>query len=157
MSSAVKPVEEGMHTIAPHLVCGNCSEAIEFYKKAFGAIEVSRSLMPDGKVGHAMLRIGDSPLFLADEFPDYGSFSPLSLKGTPVTIHLSVPNVDALWNTAREAGATVRMELADMFWGDRYGQLDDPFGHRWSMATHVRDVSPAELEEAMKAMGSDCA
>jgi uncharacterized glyoxalase superfamily protein PhnB len=150
MNSTVKPVEEGMHTIVPHLVCANCAEAIEFYKKAFGAIEVMRSLTPDGKIGHAMLRIGDSPLFLADEFPDYGAYSPLSLKGSPVTIHLSVPNVDEVWNSARAAGATVRMELADMFWGDRYGQLDDPFGHRWSMATHIRDVSPEEIEEAMK-------
>jgi PhnB protein len=150
MSSEVKPVEEGMPTLTPHLVCANCSDAIAFYKKAFGAIEVMRSSMPDGKIGHAMLRIGDSPLFLADEFPDYGSHSPLSLKGSPVTIHLSVPNVDEIWNSARAAGATVRMELADMFWGDRYGQLDDPFGHRWSMATHIRDVSPEEMEEAMK-------
>jgi PhnB protein len=157
MNSAVKPVEEGMHTVTPHLVCANCAGAIEFYKKAFGAIEVMRSPMPDGKIGHAQLRIGDSPLFLADEFPDYGSHSPLSLKGSPVTIHLSVPNVDEIWNSAKAAGATVRMELADMFWGDRYGQLDDPFGHRWSMATHIRDVSPAEMEEAMKAMGTDCA
>ena len=157
MNSEVKPVEEGMHTVTPHLVCANCAAAIEFYKKAFGAIEVMRSPMPDGKIGHAQLRIGDSPLFLADEFPDYGSHSPLSLKGSPVTIHLSVPNVDEIWNSARAAGATVRMELADMFWGDRYGQLDDPFGHRWSMATHLRDVSPAEMEEAMKAMGTECA
>jgi PhnB protein len=150
MSSEVKPVEEGMHTITAHLVCANCSEAIAFYKKAFGAEEISRTHMPDGKIGHAMLRIGDSPLFLADEFPDYGSHSPLSLKGSPVTIHLSVPNVDQVWERAKAAGATVRMELADMFWGDRYGQLDDPFGHRWSLATHIRDVSPEELEEAMK-------
>ena len=150
MNSTVKPVEEGMHTVTPHLVCANCAEAIAFYKKAFGAIEVSRSPMPDGKIGHAMLRIGDSPLFLADEFPDYGSHSPLSLKGSPVTIHLAVPNVDEIWNSAKAAGATVRMELADMFWGDRYGQLDDPFGHRWSMATHIRDVSDQEIQEAMK-------
>ena len=157
MNSAVKPVEEGMHTVTPHLVCANCAEAIEFYKKAFGAIEVMRSPMPDGKIGHAQLRIGDSPLFLADEFPDYGSHSPLSLKGSPVTIHLSVPNVDEIWNSAKAAGATVRMELADMFWGDRYGKLTDPFGHQWSLATHIKDVSPEEMEEAMKAMGTDCA
>lgn len=150
MSSEVKPVEEGMHTITPHLVCANCREAIAFYKKAFGAEEVMSMDMPDGKVGHAMLRIGDSPLFLADEYPDYGSFGPLSLKGSPVTIHLSVPNVDALWERAIAAGATVRMELADQFWGDRYGQLDDPFGHRWSLAQHIRDVSPEEMEEAVK-------
>ena len=150
--SAVKPVEEGMHTITPHLVCANCHKAIEFYKKAFGAQEVMRSPMPDGRVGHAMLRIGDSPLFLADEFPDYGALGPLSLKGTPVTIHLALPNVDAVWEQAVAAGATVRMELADQFWGDRYGQLEDPFGHRWSLAQHVRDVSEEEMQEAMKKM-----
>ena len=150
MSSEVKPVEEGMHTVTPHLVCANCHEAIEFYKKAFGAEEVMRMPMPDGKVGHAMLRIGDSPLFLADEYPDYGSFGPLTLKGSPVTIHLSVPNVDAVWERAVAAGATVRMALADQFWGDRYGQLDDPFGHRWSLATHIRNVSQEEMDEAMK-------
>jgi uncharacterized glyoxalase superfamily protein PhnB len=154
MSLEVKPVEERMHTITPHLVCANCHEAIEFYKKAFGAEEVMRMPMPDGKVGHAMLRIGDSPLFLADEFPDHGSLGPLALKGSPVTIHLSVPNVDAVWERALAAGATVRMELADQFWGDRYGQLDDPFGHRWSLATHIRDVSPEEMEAAMK---NECA
>ncbi|MEN3275242.1 MAG: PhnB protein [Massilia sp.] len=154
MSLEVKPVEERMHTITPHLVCANCHEAIELYKKAFGAEEVMRMPMPDGKVGHAMLRIGDSPLFLADEFPDHGSLGPLALKGSPVTIHLSVPNVDAVWERALAAGATVRMELADQFWGDRYGQLDDPFGHRWSLATHIRDVSPEEMEAAMK---NECA
>ncbi len=150
MSSEVKPVEEGMPTVTPYLVCANCSEAIEFYKKAFNAVEVMRSLMPDGKIGHAMLRIGDSPLFVTDEFPDYGSFGPLALKGSPVTIHLSVPNVDDIWASATAAGATVRMQLADMFWGDRYGQLTDPFGHHWSMATHIKDVSPEEIEQAMK-------
>lgn len=150
MSSEVKPVEEGMHTITPHLVCANCREAIAFYKRAFGAEEVMTMDMANGKVGHAMLRIGDSPLFLADEFPDYGSFGPLSLKGSPVTLHLSVPNVDAVWERAIAAGASVRMELADQFWGDRYGQLDDPFGHRWALAQHIRDVSPQEMEEALK-------
>ena len=158
MSSPVKPVEEGMHTITPHLICSNCSEAIEFYKKAFGAEEVMRMPMPDGRIGHAQLKIGDSNLFLADEFPDYGSVGPLTLKGSPVAIHLAVPDVDALWTRARDAGAKVRMELEDAFWGDRYGQLEDPYGHRWSLATHIRDVSPEEMEEAMKReMSMDCA
>jgi len=159
MSSQVKPVEDGMQTITPHLVCANCSDAIEFYKKAFGAEEVMRMPMPDGRIGHAMLRIGDSPLFLADEFPDYGSLGPLALKGSPVVIHLSVPNVDEVWARATAAGATVRMELADAFWGDRYGQVEDPFGHRWSLATHIRDVSPEEMQQAMKDMAQqqECA
>ena len=148
--SQVKPIPDGYHTLTPYLRVRGGAAAIEFYKKAFGAEEVMRMPMPDGKVGHAMLRIGDSPLFLADEYPDYGSFGPLSLKGSPVTIHLSVPNVDQVWERAVAAGATVRMALADQFWGDRYGQLDDPFGHRWSLATHIRDVSPEEMDEAMK-------
>jgi len=151
-SPAVRPVEEGMHTITPHLTCANGHEAIEFYKRAFGAREVMRSLMPDGKIGHAMLRIGDSPLFLADEFPDYGAFGPLALKGSPVNLHLALPNVDAVWEQAVAAGATVKMELADQFWGDRYGQLEDPFGHRWSLAQHIRDVSDEEIQQAMKSM-----
>lgn len=144
------PVEEGMHTVTPHLVCAGASDAIEFYKKAFGAEEMMRLPMPNGKLGHAMLRIGDSPIMLADEFPEWDSPAPTTLKGTPVTIHLSVPDVDQAFRRAVEAGATVKMELADMFWGDRYGVVQDPFGHRWSLATHIRDVSPEEMEKAMR-------
>jgi len=139
-----------MHTVTPHLVCAGASEAIEFYKKAFGAEELMRLPMPNGKLGHAMLRIGDSPIMLADEFPEWDSPAPTTLKGTPVTIHLSVPDVDQAFRRAVEAGATVKMELADMFWGDRYGVVEDPFGHRWSLATHMRDVSPEEMEKAMR-------
>ena len=144
------PVEEGMHTVTPHLVCAGAADAIEFYKKAFGAEEMMRLPMPNGKLGHAMLRIGDSPIMLADEFPEWDSPAPTTLKGTPVTIHLSVPDVDQAFRRAVEAGATVKMELADMFWGDRYGVVEDPFGHRWSLATHIRDVSPEEMEKAMR-------
>lgn len=150
MNAVVKPVEEGMHTITPYLVCAQCAEAIAFYKKAFGAEEIMRMPMQDGKIGHAMLRIGDSNLFVADEYPDYGAYGPLTLKGTSVTIHLAVADVDALWQRATAAGATVRMALADMFWGDRYGQLDDPFGHRWSLATHIRDVTPDDMAAAIQ-------
>jgi PhnB protein len=149
-TSKVLPVPEGMHTVTPHLVCAGAADAIEFYKKAFGAVELARMPGPQGKLMHAMIRIGDSPIMLVDEFPEWGSNAPTSLKGTPVTIHLSVPDADAQFARARDAGAQVKMELADMFWGDRYGVLEDPFGHRWSIATHVRDVAPEELEAEMR-------
>jgi PhnB protein len=149
-TSTTKPIEEGMHTVTPHLVCAGAAEAIEFYKKAFDAEEVMRMPAPGGKLGHAAIRIGDSMIMLADEFPEWGSLSPRSLKGTPVTLHLAVENVDQRFEQAIAAGAVVRMPLADMFWGDRYGVVEDPFGHRWSLATHVRDVSPEELEAGMK-------
>lgn len=148
-TSNVKPVPEGMHTITPHLVCAGAADAIEFYKKAFDAEEVMRLPGPDGKLGHAMLRIGDSLLMLADEFPQWESFGPLSLKGSPVTLHLSVADVDKAFERALAAGAAVRMPLADMFWGDRYGIVEDPFGHRWSLATHIRDVSAEEMAAEM--------
>src|SRR4051812_21775589 len=126
-TAAVKPIPEGMHTVMPHLICAGAADAIEFYKKAFGAEEMSRLPMPDGKVGHAMLRIGDSFIMLADEYPEWQSLSPKTLKGTPVTIHLYVTDADAQFERAVAAGAQVRMPLADMFWGDRYGVLEDPF------------------------------
>jgi PhnB protein len=153
-TSNVKPVEDGMHTVTAHLVVAGAADAIEWYKKAFGAEEIMRMPGPDGKLWHAMIRIGDSVVMLADEFPDYGSVGPKTLKGSPVTLHLSVENVDAYFKRAIDAGATVKMELADMFWGDRYGQVEDPFGHRWSMATHIRDVTP---EEMVKGMQQACA
>lgn len=148
--SQVKPIPEGMHSITPHLICAGGNEAIEFYKKAFNAIEQGRLPGPDGKLMHGMLRIGDSALMLADEFPQWGSFGPKSLKGSPVTIHLYVENVDAAFEQAIAAGAKVKMPVADMFWGDRYGILEDPFGHFWSLATHVRDLSPEDMQKAMQ-------
>jgi uncharacterized glyoxalase superfamily protein PhnB len=149
-TSTVKPIPEGMHSITPHLVCNGAAEAIEFYKKAFGAVELGRMPMPDGKLGHAMIRIGDSNIMLADEFEGCGSAGPATLKGTPVTLHLYVPDVDAQFERALTAGATVKMPLADMFWGDRYGIVEDPFGHRWSIATHKREVAPEEMAAAMQ-------
>jgi PhnB protein len=148
-TSNVQPIPQGMHTITPHLVCDGAADAIEFYKRAFGAEEIFRMPGPDGKLGHAMLRLGDSMLMLADEFPQWESRGPLALKGTPVTLHLAVPDVDQAFERALQAGAQVRMPLADMFWGDRYGILEDPFGHRWAMATHVRDVAPEEMAAEM--------
>ena len=150
----VKPIPDGMNTVTPHLVCKDAAKAIEFYKKAFGAEERFRLDTPDKKkILHASLSIGGSAIMLADEFPDWGSVGPETLKGTPVVIHLYVEDADSVFDQAVRAGATVTMPLQDMFWGDRYGQLRDPFGHSWSVATHVRDVSLEEMEQAAKAMG----
>jgi uncharacterized glyoxalase superfamily protein PhnB len=139
-----------MRTVTPHLVCAGAVDAIEFYKKAFGAVETARLPGPEGKLMHAMIRIGDSAVMLVDEFPEMGSLSPKSLKGSPVTIHLYVDNADATVERAAKAGAKITMPVADMFWGDRYGQLVDPFGHHWSVGTHIRDVSMEEMQQAMQ-------
>lgn len=150
--SKVKTVPEGFRTVTPHLICAGAADAITFYKKAFGAEEVVRLPGPDGKLMHVQLRIGDSALMLVDENPQFGMLSPKSLKGTAVTIHLYVDNVDASIEKAVAAGAKVKMPVADMFWGDRYGTLEDPFGHHWSVATHQRAVTPEEMKQAMKTM-----
>ncbi|MGH8469548.1 MAG: VOC family protein [Gammaproteobacteria bacterium] len=150
----VKPVPEWMHTVTPYLTCAGAADAIEFYKKAFDAVEMVRVPGPQGKLMHACIRIGDSVVMLDDEFPDWGSVGPKSLKGSPVTIHLQVEDVDAVFERAVHVGAKIKMPLADMFWGDRYGKLEDPFGHHWSVATHVRDMSPEEIQQAaQKACG----
>lgn len=149
--SKVKAIPDSMHSVTPHLVCAGAADAITFYKQAFGAVEVGRLPGPQGKLMHAMIRIGDSAVMLVDEFPDRGSLGPKSLKGSPVTIHLYVEDVDATVKRAVAAGAKITMPVEDMFWGDRYGRLEDPFGHSWSIATHLRDVSPEEMQAAMKA------
>jgi uncharacterized glyoxalase superfamily protein PhnB len=150
----VKPVPDGMHTVTPHLICAGAADAIEFYKKAFSAVEMGRLSSPQGKLLHGAIRIGDSTVMLVDEFPDWGSWGPKSLKGSPVTMHLYVEDVDAFVARATGAGAKITMPLQDMFWGDRYCKLEDPFGHQWSVATHVRDVSPDEMQQAaQKACG----
>ena len=146
----IKPVPEGMRTVTPHLTCGGAADAIEFYKRAFGAVELTRLPGPGGKLLHAMIRIGDSKVMLVDEFPEHGSFGPKAMQGSPVTLHLYVDDVDAVFRRAVDAGAKVTMPVADMFWGDRYGRLEDPFDHQWSVATHVRDVKPEEMQEAMR-------
>ena len=150
----VKPIPEGMHTVTPNLVCAGAADAIEFYKKAFNATEVGRVPGPQGKLIHAMIRIGDSSVMLVDEFPDWCSLGPKSLKGSPVTIHLYVEDADAFVRRAVAAGAKVTMPVDDMFWGDRYGKLEDPFGHHWSVATHVRDLSPEEMRQAAQKASS---
>jgi PhnB protein len=137
-----------MHTVTPHLVCASAADAIEFYKRAFNAVKVARIQGPAGKLIHAQIRIGDSTVMLVDEFPEWESFGPEALKGSPVTIHLYVEDVDTFVARAVEAGAKITMPPENMFWGDRYGQLVDPFGHHWSVATHVRDVSPEEMQRA---------
>jgi PhnB protein len=152
--SAVRPIPREFHTVTPHLVCAGAAEAIEFYRKAFGAAELSRIPGSDGKVMHASIRIGDSIVMLNEESPERGAFGPRSLKGSPVTIHLYVENADAVFEQAIRAGAQVTMPLDDMFWGDRYGKLEDPFGHQWSVGTHIRDASPEEMQKAMEQMDS---
>ena len=149
---ASKPIPEGMHSLTPHLVCAGAADAIDFYKRAFNAIEQARMPGPDGKLIHAAVQIGDSTLMLVDENPQWGALGPKALKGSPVMIHLYVPDVDATVAQAVAAGAKVTMPVADMFWGDRYGQLEDPFGHRWSVATHMRDLTSEEIREGMAKM-----
>lgn len=136
------------NSLSPHLVTAGAAEAIEFYKRAFGAEEMIRLPGPDGKLMHAAIRINGSMVMLMDENVDCGMVGPKTLKGTPVTIHLMVDDVDAFVARAVEAGATVTIPVADMFWGDRYGRIEDPFGHHWSIATHLRDMSEQELKEA---------
>lgn len=148
----VKAVPDGMHTVTPHLICAGASDAIEFYKRAFGAVEEARLPGPQGRIMHALIRIAGSAVMLVDEMPEWGALGPKSLKGSPVTIHLYVENVDAFVKRAVDAGARITMPLEDMFWGDRYCKLEDPYGHHWSVATHVRDVSPQEMQRAMQNM-----
>ncbi|MBN8910871.1 MAG: VOC family protein [Rhizobiales bacterium] len=141
-----------MPTVSPHLVVAGAAKAIEFYKKAFGAEEMMRLEGPDGTMWHASVLIGGSPVMLVDEFPGMGSVGPKTLKGTPVTIHLNVPDADGLVERAVKAGATVLMPVSDAFWGDRYGVIQDPFGHKWSVATHVKDMTVDEIKAAMPDM-----
>lgn len=151
----VPPIPPGFTALTPYLIVDGADRAIAFYQKAFGAVDLGRLMAPDGKkVLHAMLRIGDAFLMLNDEFPDMGAVGPKKVGGTPVIIHHYVTDVDATMAAAVAAGATVAMPAADMFWGDRFGKLVDPFGHHWSIATHIADVPPDQMAEAArKAMG----
>lgn len=149
----VKPIPDGWHSLTPHLVCAGAADAIKFYEKAFNAVEQMRLPGPQGKLMHAEIRIGDSALMLTDENPEWGMLGPKSLKGSPVTVHLYVQDVDSVVAQAVAAGAKVTMPLADTFWGDRYAQLEDPFGHRWSVATRIRDMTAEEIQQAMPKMG----
>lgn len=150
MNATVSPIPEGMHSLTPHIVCRDANAAMDFYVRAFGAVDHGRLPGPDGKLMHGIMKIGDSSLMLVDENPEWSMNSPLALGGTPVTLHLYVADADAALARAVDAGAMLTMPAADMFWGDRYGQVRDPFGHTWSIATHIRDVSPEEILAASK-------
>jgi PhnB protein len=142
-----KAIPEGYHTATPYLVVRNAAQAIEFYKKAFKAEELMRFAMPDGKIGHAELKIGDSVIFVADESPQNPTKSPQTLGGCSSGVMLYVNDVDTTYKQAIDAGGKTNMPVADMFWGDRYGTLIDPYGHVWSVATHKEDVSPADMDK----------
>jgi len=147
---SVRAIPEGYHTITPFLTVRDAARAIEFYKQAFGAVEKGVMKGPDGKVMHAELRIGDSIIMLSDEFPEYGALSPQSTGGVGMGLHIYLDGVDAAFDRAVKAGAKVEMPVADMFWGDRYGKLADPFGHKWSIGTHIRDMSTKDIEKAQE-------
>jgi PhnB protein len=152
---AVKPIPEGYHTLAPYLAVDNAAEAIDYYKEAFGAKERVRMNAPGGAIGHAELEIGDSVVMLSDPFPQSSTKPPKELGGSSMSVFMYVEDVDAVVKQAVDAGATVLMEVADQFWGDRFGTVQDPFGHTWSVATHVEDVPPEEIAERAKAAMAD--
>jgi PhnB protein len=153
-----KPIPDGYRTVTPYLTVKGAAQAIDFYKRAFGAQEIERMTGPDGKsVMHAEIKIGDSIVMLTDEMPQMGTRSPQTLGGTTASVFLYVPDVDSAFKRAVDAGAKATMPPADMFWGDRFGKLVDPFGHEWGMATHKEDLSPEEVRKraaaAMASMG----
>ena len=150
----VNPIPEGYRNVNVILTVDDGAKAIDFYKQAFGATEQGRLPGADGRLMHAAVKIGDSTVMLVDEMPEWGALGPKALKGSPVTIHIYVEDVDALVARAVKAGAKVTMPVAEQFWGDRYGKLEDPFGHHWSVATHVRDVTPEEMKQAMQQMSA---
>jgi PhnB protein len=149
----VKPIPDGYPRVTPYLVVDGASAAIDFYREVLGATERMRMPAPDDKVGHAELEIGDSLLMLADEYPDMGALAPKTVGGTPVTLHVYVEDADAVFDRAVEAGAKSLRPVEDKFYGDRSGEFEDPFGHRWSVATHVEDMPPAEMEKRMAEAG----
>lgn len=153
MANIVRPIPEGYHTATPYLICNGAADAIEFYKRALGAVEVMRMPMPGGKLGHAEIKIGDSHIMLADESPENGIHSPQHFGGTPVSVLLYVEQVDTVFNQAVSAGAKAVRPPQDMFYGDRTSWIIDPFGHSWYIHTHVKDVSPEEMRKAMQHAG----
>lgn len=145
-----KKVPEGYHTVTPALTMKHGTESIEFYKRAFAAQEICCMNTPDGRIMHAEIKVGDSRIMLNDEMPDMGCLSPASVGGPTSSLYLYVPDVDAAFQRAVAAGAKVLMPVTDMFWGDRFGQVEDPSGHRWGLATHVEDLSPQEIERRQR-------
>ena len=144
----VKPIPDGYHTITPAIIVRGAANAIDFYRRVFGAEVVERMDGPDGSVAHAEIRIGDSIVMLGDENPQYGTLSPMSTNGTPSSLHIYVDDVDAVFARAISAGAKAKSPIENAFWGDRYGKVTDPFGHDWGIATHIRDMSSAEVKRA---------
>jgi PhnB protein len=149
---AVKAIPDGYHAVTPYLIIKGATAALDFYKNVFGAVELMRFPAPGGKIGHAEIRIGDSPVMLADEHPERGFVSPKTIGGTPVSIMLYVDNVDAVFGRAVAAGAKVEQPVKDQFYGDRTGTIEDPFGHKWTIGTHTEDVSPEEMQRRMAAL-----
>ena len=155
VTRSVRPIPEGYHSVTPALLVRGAAQAIDFYTRAFGARELGRMPAPDGqRIWHAELQIGDARLMLADEFPDMGGHAPESLGGTPVSLHLYLEDADAAVQRAVDAGATVIQPLMDAFWGDRYGRIKDPFGHEWSVATHIEDVGEEEMRRRAEAFAT---
>ena len=148
----VKPIPEGYHSVTPYLIIKGASAAIDYYKKVFGATEIMRFPTPDGQIGHAELKIGDSPIMLADEMPGRGYVSPKTLGGTPVSIMIYVNDVDSVFKKAVDTGTTVDQPIKDQFYGDRSGTIHDPFGHVWTIATHKEDVTPEEMKRRMSSL-----
>lgn len=148
MANTMKPIPQGFHSVTPYMICKGAAEAIEFYKKAFGAVEVMRMAGPNGQIGHAEIKIGDSHIMLSDEHPEMGIYSPQHYGGSPISVLLYVENADATVNAAVATGAKVTRPLKDEFYGDRAGTVVDPFGHQWYVHTHIKDVSPEELQRA---------
>lgn len=151
---AVKAIPDGYHSVTPYLIISGAAEAIDFYQQAFGAIELFRMPAPGGKIGHAEIKIGNSPIMLADEFPEMGYKSPATLGGSPVSLMIYVEDVDTVFGRAIAAGGKEQRPVKDQFYGDRSGTLADPFGHVWHIATHREDVEPEEMERRMKAAHS---
>ena len=153
MAKSVQPIPDGYHSVTPYLIIGKgkASQAIDFYARAFNAREVMRMPGPDGGIAHAEIQLGTSRIMLADEAPKMDAYGPDHYKGSPITLHVYVPDVDAITKQATAAGATVNRPLADQFYGDRTAGLTDPFGHRWYLSTHIRDVSQEEMEQHMHA------
>ena len=145
MARPVRPIPEGYHAVTPYLIIDGAAQAIEFYKKALGAEELVRMPEPDGRIGHAEIRVGDSPIMLADEHPEIGARSPKAYGGSPVSIHLYVEDVDSTFNRAVAAGAKVLQPVSDQFYGDRRGGVEDPFGYAWYIATHKEDLTGEEI------------
>ena len=154
MAKKAQAIPKGLHTVTPSLIVAGAAKAIDFYKKALGAEELMRFPGPDGKIMHAEIRIGDSVIMLGDEMPDQGAKGPKAYGGTSVSFFVYGENVDAAWKRAVDAGAKPVMPLADQFWGDRTGCLEDPFGHNWWLAQHIQDLTPEEIQKGSEAFAS---